>query len=56
MSSSQNQIDRNICNHLAHEHLHLIEDNCFENGTVTRYTKGNFLGKGGFARCYELIS
>jgi len=23
---------------------------------VTKYFKGAFLGKGGFARCYELIS
>lgn len=23
---------------------------------MKRYAKGNFLGKGGFARCYELIS
>jgi hypothetical protein len=52
-----NQPGRSYSSHnKAHENLHFIEDHCFENNTVTRYIKGNFLGKGGFARCYELIS
>jgi len=39
-----------------HENLKLIEDHDFENNKINTYQKGNFLGKGGFARCYELIS
>ena len=34
----------------------MIEDHCFETNSISKYIKGNFLGKGGFARCYELIS
>ena len=56
MSTPQAQPDRIIVFNSAHENLYIIEDNCFENNTVTKYIKGNFLGKGGFARCYELIS
>lgn len=40
----------------AHENLLLIEDHNFDNNGSKRYIKGNFLGKGGFARCYELIA
>lgn len=56
MSSQINQPDRKLPLSSAHENLCIIEDNCFETNTVTKYLKGNFLGKGGFARCYELIS
>jgi len=37
--------------------LEIIEDRCGarrKHGLPTRYTKGRFLGKGGFARCYEV--
>lgn len=50
------QPDRNITLYLAHENLLLIENHNFDNNGSKRYIKGNFLGKGGFARCYELIS
>lgn len=56
MSASQGQPDRSTSNNAAHENLYIIEDNCFETNTITKYIKGNFLGKGGFARCYELIA
>jgi polo-like kinase 1 len=38
---------------IAHENLFVIEDKCMMTNRVTKYVKGNFLGKGGFARCYE---
>lgn len=44
------------CFYAAHENLLMIEDRNFDNSRSHRYIKGNFLGKGGFARCYELIS
>lgn len=50
------QPDRKDQHNLAHENLLLIEDHTFDNNGSKRYIKGNFLGKGGFARCYELIS
>jgi len=31
----------------------VIEDKCLLTNRTTKYIKGNFLGKGGFARCYE---
>lgn len=34
----------------------MIEDRNFEDDSCKRYLKGGFLGKGGFARCYELIN
>jgi polo-like kinase 1 len=36
--------------------LLIIEDRNFEEDSFRRYIKGDFLGKGGFARCYELIN
>ena len=33
----------------------MIEDKCMLSGKVTRYVKAGFLGKGGFARCYEFV-
>lgn len=33
----------------------VIEDRNFDDNSCIKYKKGNFLGKGGFARCYELI-
>jgi polo-like kinase 1 len=33
-----------------------VPDIVDDNSTGTRYLKGKFLGKGGFARCYELIN
>jgi len=53
---SQQQPDRIFFFILAHENLYIIKDDDFENNQTTTYIKGNFLGKGGFARCYELIS
>lgn len=32
-----------------------VPDVVFDNSTNRIFTKGRFLGKGGFARCYELI-
>lgn len=56
LGSMATQPDRNLFPDSAHENLLLIEDRNFEEDYVKRYVKGNFLGKGGFARCYELIS
>ena len=49
------QPDRNLASYSAHENLEVIEDYSLENRTVTKYVKGSFLGKGGFARCYEVF-
>lgn len=32
-----------------------VPDVVFDNSTNRVFTKGRFLGKGGFARCFELI-
>ena len=45
-----------IHNYLAHENLLVIEERDLETDQVISYIKGSFLGKGGFARCYELVS
>ena len=37
---------------LAHQNLYFIEEKCPLTNKIIKYVKGNFLGKGGFARCY----
>jgi len=41
------------------EDREIIEERVFKNNesvVVQRYAKGHFLGKGGFAKCYEFIN
>lgn len=49
------QPDRIFLIDSAHENLLIIEDRNLDDDSCKRYNKGSFLGKGGFARCYELI-
>ena len=42
--------------HTTRQDTVIIEEKSSNGTVIHRYTKGKFLGKGGFAKCYELIS